>query len=39
MMERYFERIRERRALRICLKEFDRYRDNKPSSLLRGRWL
>ena len=39
MLERYFERMRERRALRICLKEFDRYRYNKPPSLLRGRWL
>ncbi len=39
MLEKYFGRIRERRALRICLREFDRYKDLRPPSLYRGRWL
>lgn len=38
MLEKYFARIRERRALRMCLREFDRYRDNRPSYLIKGRW-
>ncbi len=39
MFEKYFARVKERRALRICLKEFERDRDKRPPSLKQGRWL
>lgn len=39
MLDKFLNRIKERRALRLCLREFDRYKGAKPPSMIRGRWL
>jgi hypothetical protein len=39
MPKSYLQLVRERRALRFCLREFDRSRRHLPPSLIRGRWM